>query len=211
MPSPRFDRLVPAKRERLLDAAAHEFAVHGYAGASINRILEQAGMSKGAAYYYVADKADLFAVTLQYCAARLDLLPQALDPAGLTVEMFWPTFARLRREPLLRAHDAPWLFGALKAAGRLDPEQVSEGPLAALSGELHAGVMALVRQGQRLGLVRADVPEELIFQWLRALDSASDDWLLVHWAQMTPETLARLSDMTVQAMRQAVAPPWPDA
>jgi AcrR family transcriptional regulator len=66
MPFARFERLDPEKRTRLLKAAAQEFAKHGFADASINRILDRAQMSKGAAYYYVADKADLFAATIQY-------------------------------------------------------------------------------------------------------------------------------------------------
>ena len=39
MPRPRFDKLAVGKRERILEAAAKEFAAHGYDGASLNRIL----------------------------------------------------------------------------------------------------------------------------------------------------------------------------
>ncbi len=60
MPRPRFNKLAPEKRERIMEAAAKEFAAYGYEGASLNRILEQAEVSKGAAYYYFDDKADLF-------------------------------------------------------------------------------------------------------------------------------------------------------
>jgi AcrR family transcriptional regulator len=34
-------------------------------GASLNRILEQAGISKGSAYYYFDDKADVFLTVVQ--------------------------------------------------------------------------------------------------------------------------------------------------
>jgi AcrR family transcriptional regulator len=56
MPFPRFEKLAPQKRKHLLDVAAREFAIHGFNEASINPILEQAEMSKGAAYYYFEDK-----------------------------------------------------------------------------------------------------------------------------------------------------------
>ncbi len=121
MPYPRFDKLPEAKRTRLVDVAAQEFAARGFAEASINRILERAGMSKGAAYYYFEDKLDLFVAVVRSCSERLRLVEQSVDPARLDATTFWPTFAALHREPLLRSFEQPWLFGALKAAGRLPP------------------------------------------------------------------------------------------
>lgn len=46
-------------RTRLLDAAAEEFAAHGFAGASIDAITARAGYSRGAFYSNFASKADL--------------------------------------------------------------------------------------------------------------------------------------------------------
>jgi hypothetical protein len=64
----------------------------------------------------------------------------------------------------------------------------------------------MIRQGQALGVIRTDLPDELLFGWLQALDRASDDWLLTQWQHLTPESLARYSDLTIEAMRRAVAP-----
>jgi AcrR family transcriptional regulator len=106
MPFPRFQKLPLEKRERLMEAAAQEFAAYGYDDASMNRILETVHMSKGAAYYYFEDKLDLFFTVIQYCIERskLDL---KLDPATLTAETFWPTFAELHRQPLMRSYEQP--------------------------------------------------------------------------------------------------------
>jgi AcrR family transcriptional regulator len=209
MPYPRFERLAREKRERLLDTAAQEFAAHGFEGASLNRILERTGMSKGAAYYYFEDKLDLFAAVARYCADRIGLIDDAVDPAGLTAATFWPTFAELHRRPLLRAFERPWLFAALRAAGRLPPKALSREPLASLAGRLIAWVTAIVRRGQALGAIRADVPDALLFAWLDALDDASDRWLLGHWQELDQAAVARVSDQTVEAMRGAVAPVEP--
>ncbi len=43
-----------------LALARLEFATHGYAGASTNRIVEQSGMARGSLYYHFKDKTDLF-------------------------------------------------------------------------------------------------------------------------------------------------------
>ncbi|MGH7620186.1 MAG: TetR family transcriptional regulator, partial [Gemmatimonadaceae bacterium] len=52
MVNDRFDNLDPDKQQRLFEAAADEFADHGFESASLNRIIERAGMSKGSLYYY---------------------------------------------------------------------------------------------------------------------------------------------------------------
>jgi AcrR family transcriptional regulator len=209
MPFPRFDKLEPERRERLLEAAAREFSVYGYSGASINRILEAARFSKGAAYYYIADKADLFAATVAYCSVQIALLDATLDLATLTGDSFWPTFARLRREPLLRSYERPWLFGALKAAEELDFSMLRGGPLADFVARFQAYVLGMVRRGQALGLVRDDIPQDLLLAWLGALDRSGDDWLLAHWDALTRDEIAQVADQVSAAMRRAVAPDSP--
>ncbi len=187
MPFPRFDKLTQERRERVLDVAAQEFAYYGFEDASINRILENAKMSKGAAYYYFEDKADLFATTVQYCVQRLE-------------------FSELHRRPLLRSFDQPWLFGAIRAAGKLSPAALERKPLAALASQIKMWAMNIMKRGQQLGMIRTDLPDELIFAWLEALDNASDRWLLVHWQKLDRAAIARYSDQTVEAMKRAVSP-----
>ncbi|MCD2186092.1 ScbR family autoregulator-binding transcription factor [Actinomycetospora soli] len=45
-----------ATRETILDAAAHEFAAEGYQAASLSKILERSGVTKGALYFHFASK-----------------------------------------------------------------------------------------------------------------------------------------------------------
>jgi AcrR family transcriptional regulator len=206
MPFPRFHKLAPEKRERLLDVAAQEFARYGFEDASLNRILEGAQMSKGAAYYYFEDKVDLFFTVVQYCTERLKLIDLELDLAALTAETFWPTFAELHRQPLLRSFEQPWLFAAIRAAGRLSPSTLEREPLASLAKQIVNWVTTIVKRGQELGVIRTDLPDELIFAWLQALDDASDSWLVAHWGHLDHETMRGVSDQTVDAMRRTLDP-----
>jgi AcrR family transcriptional regulator len=206
MPYPRFGKLAQAKRERLLEVAAQEIAAHGFEAASINRILARAEMSKGAAYYYFEDKVDLIFAVVQYCDARLKLFDRARDSSLLTAATFWPTFAELHREPLLRSFEQPWLFAAAKAAGHLAPEALAREPLATFVAQSMAWVLEVVKRGQELGVIRSDVPDDLLFAWLVALDDAGDQWLLARWERLTRQDIARVSDQVVDAMRRAVAP-----
>ena len=59
MPTSTFFNLPPEKRERLLAAARAEFARVSLAGASVNRIIRQAGIPRGSFYMYFADKEEL--------------------------------------------------------------------------------------------------------------------------------------------------------
>ena len=204
MPFPRFYKLPIEKRERLMEAAAQEFAAYGFENASMNRILETVQMSKGAAYYYFEDKVDLFFTVIQYCIERskLDL---ALDPATLTAENFWPTFAELHRQPLLHSFEQPWLFAAVRAAEHLPLAALEREPLATFARQVRTWMMNIVKRGQELGVIRTDMSEHLIFAWIQALDDASDHWLLAHWSKLDREAIAHISDLTVDGMRRALA------
>ena len=163
-------------------------------------------MSKGAAYYYFEDKVDLFCATVQYAIERLKLIDVQFDTATLTPETFWPTFAELRRLPLLRSFEQPWLFGAVESAGRLSQEALQMEPLASIARQIVAYAMAFVTRGQQLGLIRKDLPDDLLFDLIAALDQASDNWLLARWEQLDREAIAEISDLTVDAMRRVLAP-----
>jgi AcrR family transcriptional regulator len=206
VPFERFEKLASEKRERILDTAAQEFAAHGFEHASVNRILERAQMSKGAAYYYFADKADLFGAAVLYASKRIHLADLAVDLAALTAQNFWQTFAELHRQPLLRSFEQPWLFVVIRAAGQLSPEQLGREPLASLARQIVSLAMKMVERGQVLGVIRSDLPVELLFAWLRGLDQASDQWLTERWGQLDHAAIARVSDQTVEAMRRALTP-----
>lgn len=75
-------------RRRILDAAAHIFAEHGYAAGTTNRIAEQAGVSIGSLYQYFPNKdailralmdAHLDAGTRLLGERLAEGLPQGLD------------------------------------------------------------------------------------------------------------------------------------
>lgn len=56
-------------RRRILEAAAHAFAEHGFEGAGVDDIARRAGVNKAMLYYHVGDKAALFgAVAIEFIA-----------------------------------------------------------------------------------------------------------------------------------------------
>ncbi|MFD7500763.1 TetR family transcriptional regulator [Streptomyces sp. NPDC059850] len=78
-----------ATKERILTAAATEFAAHGVAGARVDRIAAQAKANKRAIYDYFGDKNKLFAIVLERVLADLaEAVPPSDDLPGYAERLF---------------------------------------------------------------------------------------------------------------------------
>ncbi|MDI6099990.1 TetR/AcrR family transcriptional regulator [Actinoplanes sp. NEAU-A12] len=139
MPLPRFDRLAPEARAAILAVAREHFARDGRDGASFNRIIADAGISKTSAYHYFDGKEDLFGAVAGDVAARTVAVLGAW-PEAATADELWKRLtegsARLRAH--LRNHpgDRAVLAAADRPAGAEDP-----------------WITAMVANGVRIGLI----------------------------------------------------------
>jgi TetR/AcrR family transcriptional regulator len=91
-----------ATRQQLLRAALRHFAHSGYAAASVQHIVDDAGVSKPALYYHFQDKAGLFqALVDEAHDQRYRLMEAAVarrkDLPGRLVEILVSSFEFLRR------------------------------------------------------------------------------------------------------------------
>jgi len=211
MPFSRFTKMPHEKRERLLTVAAQEFAAHGFEAASLNRILEEAQIGKSSAYYYFEDKADLFRTAVEYCLDQLQFAPPSDTFSSLTIETFWPTIAQTYHQTLLQAQARPWLFGAVRAAEQVTTEALQRASLAELTRSLEryitGNIGAMMKRGQELGLIRTDIPDELLITWFRAIDGATDTWLLAHMDHLDQETITHILRQTLASIRRMLAFP----
>ena len=75
-------------REQILSAARREFAASGFSGASLARIGERAGATKGAVYFLFKHKVELFFAALDEIRSGLETaLEQAESGAGHPAEL----------------------------------------------------------------------------------------------------------------------------
>jgi AcrR family transcriptional regulator len=99
-----------AQRTRILAAATHQLAQHGYAGCSIAAVARQAGVASGTVYNHVAGKAELVAEVFRTVVGReVAAVRAAVEPAPDTaarITALVETFA-------LRALKSPRLAYAL--------------------------------------------------------------------------------------------------
>ena len=70
MPKVSDDRLA-ARRREILDGARHCFAEYGYDGATVKRIEESTGLSRGAIFHHFRDKEALFLALAREDAERM--------------------------------------------------------------------------------------------------------------------------------------------
>jgi len=206
VPRPRFSKLPLNRRVAILESAGREFAVHGYDGASINHILSQAGLSKGAAYYYFDDKADLFTAVVQHCffddlAAHADLDLERLDAAS-----FWPKVFEVYRQGALHLHENPWMPGVTRAVWRLSKEARGQRNLAQLFSMAKAWVASLLRKGQEVGVVRSDLPDDLLIALVFGLDEAAELWLVEHLPSLSAAELEGLTMRLLESTRRLLEP-----
>jgi AcrR family transcriptional regulator len=179
MARPRFAKLPPERRREILDVAGKQFAEHGFHGASFNGILGAAGISKGAAYYYFDDKADLFATVVED-AWEIASTGIDFDPTGLTPGTWWPALEALYRCQIASFRDRPWLWLAAKAAGPAMSDPEVGAVLAARLAPMMALLRSIPERAQALGVVRTDLPIALVTAMVASLDAAIDAWFLAN-------------------------------
>ncbi len=185
MPRPRFAKLEPAKQEAILAAAADEFAERGYEAASLNRILERAGTSKGSFYYYFDDKADLLRTVLGRAVAQTMEEVAYPRPEELTAETYWERLRAAALATLPQMEEDSWHMRIMRSFFRLREEA---GAQAAVSGVLEYGrdlTRTFLERGRELGVIRTDLPLDLLVDIYAAQDEAGDRWMLRHWGEFS--------------------------
>ncbi|HVH47960.1 MAG TPA: TetR/AcrR family transcriptional regulator [Labilithrix sp.] len=96
------------RRRLILDAAAAEFAAHGYERTTLGGIGDRVGLSKASLYYYVDSKEELLVELVE--GVRKEVEARATARAGKTAD------PRARLEAFVHAHVE---VGSLSSAGRL--------------------------------------------------------------------------------------------
>lgn len=205
MPRASFQKLPEARRAAILEVAAREFGDHGFDGASLNHILAEAGVSKGAAYYYFEDKADLFGEAARHAIQLVaDLLP---DPAAIPADDFWPAIARLYRASMERTRAHPWALAMARAIWRATGDAGAARAVEPVFRWARGILSGVVGRGVEVGAVRGDVPRDLLIDILVQLDGAMDRWLLANLERLPPDRLEAVGATVLDMTRRMLAPP----
>ena len=141
---------LPAPRERILDAAAREFAQRGYEGSSVADLAAAIGVSKAAIYHYYPTKQDI------YDAIILEVLQGLSETVRAEAQRAEPGLARLRAFMLAHAryferHHARFVTMLIGYSGMALPER---GDAARLRDGYEGLLREILAEGVRLGQLR---------------------------------------------------------
>lgn len=208
MARPRFLKLPPHQQQAILQAALEEFAAHGFHDASLNRVIEAAGISKGSMYYYFDGKEDLYAYVAQTEFAGLfeQVGPPPDFDAG-DAETFWSALEDYYRQLLQALAASPQLAAMLRgwSAAAKNPA------FQEVQGELEQASVLWIEQalaaGQRVGAIRDDLPASLLITVALGMGEAMDLWLMSQ--PVDPEGLPVQVHGLIDMMRGAFAPRRP--
>jgi TetR/AcrR family transcriptional regulator, transcriptional repressor of aconitase len=179
-----------ARRHEILSAARTCFARHGYEGATVRRLEEATGLSRGAIFHHFRDKESLF-------------LAVAEDDAAAMVE----TVARnglvqVMRDLLTRADStdtAGWLGSQLEVSRRLRTDPAFAGRWAERSAAIADATRERLQRQREAGVLRDDVPVEVLTQFLEL----AYDGMVLHLATgRPPGELSRVLDLVEEAVRR---------
>lgn len=187
-------------------AAAVEFAQKGFDGASFNQIIESADISKGAAYYYFDDKSDLYVTVVEHAITRLAEFFGDFKMEKLTQENFWDVLREYSEQSLLRAQQYPKLTQLLRTVFNYAQTHPAAPAGAAVRTAARNWTATFLRRGQELGVIRGDLPEELLVELMMGIGTATDFWILEHVDTMSDEDIRHYSEQMTDIHRRVCTP-----
>lgn len=169
--------LDPGSERDLLLAASEAFARDGYQAASLNEILQTAGWAKSSLYHYFDSKKGLHDHVVTVLRARLGDGVTPPELATLAAADFWPAMQRLL-DDLGRAAGRHPETRQLGIMYHRDDSAEADSALQALRTEVAEWLTRAVRRGLALGLVRPDLPADLVVELTLAVLGVLDRWAL---------------------------------
>jgi AcrR family transcriptional regulator len=176
-----------ARRQQILDGARACFSRHGYEGATVRRLEESTGLSRGAIFHHYRDKDALFLALAEQDAQRM---ADVVAEQGLVQVM---------RELVADPGGRSWLGTRLEVSRRLRTEPQFQERWRAHSAALVTATRARLERQAAAGAVRDDVPVPVLARYLDLVLEG----LVSHLAQGLPvDELDAVLDLVEQAVRR---------
>lgn len=205
-PRPRFEKLEEEKKETILRAAGEEFGTRGFVGASLNKIIEKAGISKGATYYYFDDKADLYATVVDHVVDEMMALVDDIVFEDVAAEEFWPWVESQSLKSLQKLHGHMWMARVLRSALNFAETHPDSKVVQKTLSAGREWTRRFLKRGQELGQVRDDVPLEFLVDVTQNAGLAMDRWLFDHMEDWSKDEEKEWVAVATDMMRRLLEP-----
>jgi len=208
VPRPRFHKLPPDQQQAILRAALDEFATHGFSGASLNRIIDAAGISKGSMYYYFDGKEELYAHVARGELGRLfESAGPFPVPATRDPDAYWSTLEEYYRRIMVAFAASPKLAALVRGWLAASASPMLQQAQKEMEGALVPWFEQALAVGQRVRAVRKDVPARLLIAVVFGMGQAMDTWLLTQ--ELEAINVRKVVRIFIGMIRRALAPQRP--
>jgi AcrR family transcriptional regulator len=177
-----------ARRRQILDGARRCFAEYGYDKATVRRLEEVIGMSRGAIFHHFRDKDTLFFALAHEDAERM---ADVASREGLIQVM---------RNMLAAPEAFDWLVTRLEIARKLRTDPAFSRGWADRSAELAAATTDRLRRQKQAGRVRDDIPSDVLQCYL---DLVLDGLVARLASGEDPQRLAAVLDLVENSVRRS--------
>jgi AcrR family transcriptional regulator len=143
-----------ARRSEILDGARKCFGEFGYEGATVRRLEEATGLSRGAIFHHFKDKDGLFLALAQEDARRM---AEVASTQGLVQVM---------RDMLAQPEQFEWLGTRLEITRRLRTDADFRSSWAERSAELTDATLGRLERQKTAGRLRDDIPNDVLADYL---------------------------------------------
>jgi AcrR family transcriptional regulator len=150
-----------ARRSQILDGARACFARHGYEGATVRRLEEETGLSRGAIFHHFRDKESLFLALAEDDAHRM---ADVVARDGLVQVM--RDLLSTRNGDGRDEHPADWLGTRLEVSRRLRTDPEFRARWAERSRQLTVATRQRLLRQREAGKLRDDVDVDVLTSFL---------------------------------------------
>jgi AcrR family transcriptional regulator len=158
--------------EKILDSAEHLFAMKGYNGTSMNDIVNDSGLSKGAIYGHFVGKERLFlSIWERQTMIGIEQMRQMFSPVDSSVDKL----LKVTEVTLAGSCDCPREIGKMLLEFMVSASRMEmlEPDLRKRYETIHVFIVELIEEGIKKGEFRADIDSEnltsILFATLRGL------------------------------------------
>ena len=190
MPTKRFDNIDPERRRKILDAAQVEFSQNGFGKASLNRIIEAAGISKGSLYYYFEDKTDLYLTVLENVVLKVFNKLGGIA-AGEFTDDFWSDWENYCKKTAHFSYENPDIVSLYRELLHLSRNQDMSHAVNEFINKGKVVFTEIIQHGQEIGAVRKDISLDLLVNILFSMGEAIDYWMIERWDEFSPEEIEK--------------------
>jgi len=163
----KLNSLANNTRERILETATDLFAEKGYTGTYVREIVEKAGVSKPALYYYFKSKEGLFYAVLEWATdAQREILNEVFEASGTVLERYIFLYRRLYEG----IQEYQSLYKMIHGLIYGPPQGAPEYDFYKFQAEMFVAVKRIYAEGLTAGEIKDADEDEVAFLVLSLID-----------------------------------------